>query len=189
MDWAKRYVCSPWHTIFCESTNLTSQQENIPVFLWLHCCESKGEGKKTNSKIAKEKKKNKMQTAEQQSQNPSSQKSTDTIQEGMAELRTSFLKCQNWGENVFYLCSVLSLKYLNTKRSSKPGENHCAVSQHWACAGLIQMATSTPMWRTELFSFARGLTRLIFRSCSTCEGQQLYPHLLTAYLINIRSVT
>lgn len=120
---------------------------SVITLLW----EQRGGEKNKQQNCKGKKKKNKMQTAKQQSQNPSSQKSTDTIQEGMAELRTSFLKCQNWGENVFYLCSVLSLKYLNTKRGSKPAENHCAVSQHWACAGLIQMATSTPMWRTELF--------------------------------------
>lgn len=56
---------------------------------------AKGRGKKQTAKLQRKKKKNKMQTAKQQSQNPSSQKSTDTIQEGMAELRTSFLKCQN----------------------------------------------------------------------------------------------
>lgn len=124
MDWAKRYVCSPWHTIFCESTNLTSQQENIPVFLWLHCCESKGEGekKKTNSKIAKEKQ-TKMQTAKQQSQNPSSQ-------EENTEKHWQHTRRNGWIENLisqmpklrgnlFYLCLVLSLQYLNTKASWK----------------------------------------------------------------------
>lgn len=188
MDWANRYVCSPWHTIFCESTahtppvsKKTRQCASVITLPW----EKRGEKKKQPSEIAKEKKK-KHKQLNNKAKNPTAkwkiQQSIETVQEEMVELRTSFLKCQNWEENLFYLCSVLSLQYLNTKSKAIWKSLCCFTTQNT----LIQMATLTPMWMiNEWFSFARELTRLIFRSLNKCEGQHFYLHFFTIHLINV----